>query len=320
MDPFASGAVALGTAALGYSNSKTQGQWNRRLIRSENEKAREHSIGLTKLGNELDMANQKEMFDYRISQGLEAGMTPFEMFMGPAAGAGGGTTGSGNTLGSQPAKLAQNTVQAANAQLQAQTATRNQMIQAAAQLGTAKIQAESQQKVAATQAGASIGAAGISADASQYKAELEYKIRHKELVLNNKRFEKVDLPQAAANIGKTEQETAKLINDTATSAPEFVKMLKRLQMGPQNVLVEYAISNYGFNPLDEKSVSNATNQQKRNFLGLVLGSQSHAVRELFGASLAAGTGIGSARDTLGNAYESYMNKFGFDKKGNWMND
>jgi hypothetical protein len=253
--------------------SKTQGKWNRRLVKRENELARGHSIDMVKLGNELDMANQKEMFDYRIQQGKAAGMTDYEMFMGPAAGAGGGTTGSGSTLGNQPAQLAANATQAANARLQAQT-----------QLGTAMIQASAQRDVAKTQAEATTDAAGINADANQYKAELEYKIKHKQLVLNEKQYVK-DLAVAAANINKTNQETAKLINETATSDPKFVQMMRRLQMGPQNILVEYAINKYGFNPLDPKSVQNSTDEMKRNFLTLVLGYDSRIAKEAFGIDL-----------------------------------
>ena len=60
------------------------------------DQAQAHARGKLILGNRLDLANQQKMFDYRIRKGQEAGMTPYEMYMGPAAGAGGGTTGSGS--------------------------------------------------------------------------------------------------------------------------------------------------------------------------------------------------------------------------------
>jgi hypothetical protein len=273
--------------------SKTQGKWNRKLVKSENDLARKHGIKMVKLGNELDMANQKEMYDYRIQQGKAAGMTDYEMFMGPAAGAGGGTTGSGQTLGNQPAQLAANATQAANARLQAQT-----------QLGTAMIQANAQRDVAKTQAEATTGAAGITADATQYKAELEYKIKHKQLVLDEKQYQK-DLAIAAANINKTNQEAAKLINETATSDPKFVQMMRRLQMGPQNILVEYAINKYGFNPLDPESVKKSTDEMKRNFLTLVLGYDSRIAKEAFGIDLRQELMPGQVQ-SLGNSLKDVL--------------
>jgi hypothetical protein len=294
----AAGSLALG--ALGNSASKTQGKWNRRLVRRENELARAHSIDMVKLGNQLDMTNQKEMFDYRIQQGLDSGMTAYEMFMGPAAGAGGGTTGSGSTLGNQPAKLAANATQAANARMQAATA----QMQAQTQLGTAMIQANAQRDVAKTQAEATKDAAGINADANQYKAELEYKINHKQLVLNEKQYQK-DLAVAAANINKTNQEASKLINETATSDPKFVQMMRRLQMGPQNILVEYAINKYGFNPLDPKSVEKSTDEMKRNFLTLVLGYDSRIAKEAFGIDLRQEMMPGQVQ-SLGNSLKGVL--------------
>jgi hypothetical protein len=282
-------------------------QWNA----EQSELAHERALERTILGNDLDMENQKEMFDYRINQGKEAGLTPYEMFMGPAGGAGGGTTGSGSVLGNQPGQLAaaqmQARAQAASnrtellaAQMQNRTQLAQSAISAAAQLGTAKIQS-----------GANIESSNISADASKYKTDLDFLMNSRKLALTRERFNRIDLPQAAANIGKTYQETKELINRVATSDPEFMVMMKRLQMGPQNVLVEYAINNFGFNPLDKESVQNASNEKKRNFLGLVLGSQSVAVREAFGTSMGLGMGYGQAKDTLGNMFRDLKDKYGF---------
>lgn len=316
-----SGLASLGVAGMSGGRHRD----HERMIERENiqrnwakamsDLSHTRSIELATLGNEMDIANQKEMFDYRINQGKAAGLTPFEMFLGPAGGAGGGTNGTGATLGNQPGVTTAAQIQAGQqafnartqmeiARLNNETSLKQSAIQASAQLGTAAIQSS-----------ATKYSAGMSADASQYQAELKYKIDHKRLVLDRERFEKVDLPQAAANIKKTEQETKELINRVATSDPEFMIMMKRLQMGPQNVLVEYAINNYGFNPLDKESVSRASAEMKRNFLGLVLGSQSVAVRELFGTSLASGMAVGQGLETLGNVYTGYMNKWGFDPQG-----
>jgi hypothetical protein len=318
MDPV-SAAIGAGAAIFLGNQSSNDAQAmsaeQMAFTREENNRAYQRSINMMNLGNTWDMQNQKEMFDYRINQGIDKGMTPYEMFMGPAAGAGGGTTGSGATLGSQPAKLAASSVQASTARLAASTEIQKAKMDMASKVITAGIQANTQKEVAEMQTGATRYSADKSSDASQYSAELQYKMKHKELVLSRERFETVDLPMAAANIGKTEQETKEIINRVATSTPEFVVMMKRLQMGPQNILVEYAINNFGFNPLDKGSVEKASEEQKRNFLGLVLGSQSVAVRELFGASMATGMAVGQAKDTIGNAQKDYLKSWGFDSKG-----
>jgi hypothetical protein len=284
------GGDMIGMAFAGGA-SKTQGKWNRRLVKSENALARTHSIDMVKLGNELDMANQKEMFDYRIQQGREAGMTPYEMFMGPAAGAGGGTTGSGNTLGNQPAQLAANATQAANARMQAQT-----------QLGTAMIQANAQRDVAKTQAEATTGAAGISAEQSKYNADLQFLVNSRKLNLDKQRFFNIDLPQAALNLSKTAQETLKLVNEVATSDPEYMLMMKRLTMAAPNVMLEMAINSAGFDPLKKDEVANATLEQKQYLMGLLLASQSTIAKEVMGTAWTTGAAIESVKNTLGRGF------------------
>jgi hypothetical protein len=272
--------------------SKTQGKWNRRLVRRENELARNHSIDMVKLGNELDMANQKEMFDYRIQQGIDSGLTPFEMFLGPAGGAGGGTTGSGNTLGNQPAQLAANATQAANARMQAQT-----------QLGTAMIQANAQRDVAKTQAEATTGAATITSDVQKSIAEAR-------LGFDNKVFRESTLPQASANIGLTKQQTLKVANEVITSSPKFVKMLTLMKMGSENILATMVAHGLPIDITNENQVKNMTEEQREEVMTAILSLLSQTRKETEGlasifrmmsGSNPASNAVTDVMETLGNA-------------------
>jgi hypothetical protein len=272
--------------------SKTQGKWNRRLVKSENALARTHSIDMVKLGNELDMANQKEMFDYRIQQGREAGLTPFEMFLGPAGGAGGGTTGSGTTLGNQPAQLAANSIQASNARLQAQT-----------QLGTAMIQAQAQRDVAKTHADATTGAATITSDVQKAIAEAR-------LGFDNKVFKESTLPQASANIGLTEQQTLKVANEVITSTPKFVKMVTLMKMGSENILATMVSNGLPIDITDPNQVKNMSEEQREQVMTAILSLLSQTRKETEGlasifrqmsGSNPISQGVTDVAETLGNA-------------------
>jgi hypothetical protein len=289
-------ALGAGVSLAGSRSRRNERRWHSR----EAEKSFGRSKEMLTLGNELDMANQKEMFDYRIQKGRDAGLTPFEMFLGPAGGAGGGTTGSGQTLGNQPGQMAEAKISA-----RTQLAAQEQQQQTA--LLQTLMQTEAQKEVATIGAQATTGAAGISADANQYAAELNYKLKHKSLVLDTKRLENIDLPMAAYNMQKSLQETRLLINQVAANEREFLIMMKRLTMAAPNVLVEYAINEYGFNPLNKNEVRNATAQQKRNFLGLMLASQSNVAKEFAGsaytAAAAANQTVDNVRSVLGEPFK-----------------
>jgi hypothetical protein len=275
--------------------SKTQGKWNRRLVKSENELARAHSIDMVKLGNQLDMANQKEMFDYRIQQGRDAGMTPYEMFMGPAAGAGGGTTGSGNTLGNQPAQLAANATQAANARLQAQT-----------QLGTAMIQANAQREVAKTQADATTGAATIQADT-------QAAIAAGRLGFDKEVYYNTTAPKAAMEMGLTTQQVLKAANEVVTSRPEFIRMMKVFTMSAENLLATMTAFRYG-DITDPKVIENMSEEQRENITSAIMSLLSQGRKEMSGvAEYFKGLveGYSSPTDGIGNAWNNLGNGYGW---------
>jgi hypothetical protein len=299
-----SSGTSLGLGAMGAGASKTQGQWNRRLIRKENQLAREHQLGLVTLGNEMDMANQKEMFDYRIQQGKAAGMTDYEMFMGPAAGAGGGTTGSGNTLGNQPAQLAANAVAGANARMAAQTAVTQSMINAGTEIQKAKIGADAQKYSADQSSGATTQAAETSAAASMYNSDVQSKIAANQLKFNEKRYRTIDLPQAQMNLKISKEQLAKAINEAATSEPTFQIYMQKLRMGLDNQISEYVQGAFGFDVTKPKTFPRDF-QKRKELLGFLIAIQSGTLRNAEGLKAL----LGQAQDSSMGFVENAINNF-----------
>ena len=185
------------------------------------------------LGNNLDIKNQKEMFDYRINQGVDAGMTPYEMYMGPAAGAGGGTTGSGQTLGNGAISKNQ-------AQIQAEMQQRSLVANNTTALAQTKMQTDAQRDVAEIQAGT-----------QKRGQDLQKQIADNVLSLNKRELDEVKIPQAGAQVGLSKQQLLTEINKTATSTPQFQMAMKQLSMGPANLLVELTLRDRGISLGDD---------------------------------------------------------------------
>lgn len=225
---------------------------------------KDNSYRNIQLGNQLDMSNQKEMFDYRISQGKKAGMTDYEMFMGPAGGGGGGTTGSGGTLG--------NTENQRNI---AQNQRNQELIQRA-------MDRDTQLKQTQMQTSAQIATAQIAAGQSRYNTDQTIGLGTKNYELKQREFDEVTLKRASAALKLTQAQTSKALNDATTSAPSFVKFMKMLSMGTDNVLAT-AIQNFnGVNLVDPESVAKLTDEQRSKILKQILANQSGLYKNLQG--------------------------------------
>jgi hypothetical protein len=210
-------------------------------------------------GAKYDLKTQKNMFDYRINQGLEHGMTPYEMFMGPAAGAGGGSSGSnqvlGNAASNQELLKKQQSMELVQKQLDRQT-----------QLQTAKIQADASRDVA-----------GIQAGVSREKIAVDW-ANH---ALTAHQYFAVDLPKAAYNLQMSAEELKKKVNEVITSSPKFITMQKLLSMGVDNSINYMIQSRFGIDITDPKEMQSLSDDKFRNILGafLAAGSQVSSITE-----------------------------------------
>ena len=243
------------------------------------------------LGNQWDIANQKEMFDYRISQGLEAGMTPYEMYMGPAAGAGGGTTSSGQTLGN-----AGNQAALTNAQLKQQADQKDRDRYTA--LAQTAMQTSAQKDVANIQAGATTGAATITAETNERIAEVVNNLREREL-------EEVAIKRVANETGVAEAQVKKLLNE-AKFTPEFKREITKMTMGVSNSVNLMLQKRFGVDVTSEKEMQKLSDKQMRNVLHVFMAADSNLYTEIAGL-LGAASGEGEFNldpivPTLGNPH------------------
>jgi hypothetical protein len=278
-----------------------EGGKNRRHDRKQSEKTRQftsdmmdkghqQAIELTTLGNQMDMDNQKEMFNYRIDQGMAQGLTPYEMFLGPAGGAGGGTSGSGQTLGNGGTQRAMEEARL-NQQLQVtqsenEKARRADMAKAvmgvAGDLYKTKMQTEATTTAAETGAAATQYAADSQHKTSMKVARINEALKKGELDLRTKEFEKIALPMAEANLKISAEELKIKINEVATSDPKWQKMMKRLSMSAKNVLMEFAQNKFNIDATDPLQVRLLSEEQQRAFVKYVAAVDSNVFAEAAG--------------------------------------
>lgn len=218
-------------------------------------------------GGREDLKNQQKMFDYRIQQGLAHGMTPFEMFSGPAASGGGGTSNMGATLGNQAGQLAQQSLK-----LNQEVAEREKD----RKLELAKVQ---------MQTDASKAIAGLQTETTKRGQDLTHAIQSGNLRLSQATYKNVTLPQAAAALRKTEAETDKILNEVATSRPVFVKYMKMLSMGVDNTISAYLQNMYGYNLVDPEEVAKIPRSQRKQILSTLLGVQSGTIKNIEGLKI-----------------------------------
>ena len=306
METAASGVTG---AVLGGALGKSDGAVKRRLRDQYwrqidmGKRSYKRTRSAMKLGNKLDVKNQKEMFDYRIDQGLEYGMTPYEMFMGPAAGAGGGTSGSGQTLGNAASQQGQ---QAAAAQ-QELFAQREQMEYDRESKNADRMTALMQTKM---QTKAQTDVAGIQAGQQKYGQDLQKEIADNVLSLNQRELEQVKIPQAAAAVNLTKQQLQTEINKTATSAKDFQLAMKQLSMGPANLLVELTLRDEGISLADD-SFNKLSDTDRKRILDKLVSLSSSVYIETAGVTSAVEEPI----KTVGNWLTDLIVHFATGGKG-----
>ena len=263
------------------------------------DRRREHryNVDLVKLGNQLDIDNQKEMFNYRIQQGELAGMTPYEMFMGPAAGAGGGTSGSGQTLGNAANQTAIADKQIAKDR---QLAWQTTMANNATQLQQTKMQTEAQKSIA-----------GVQADVTMRGQDIEQAIAAGRLELDRDAYNtNVDL--VSSQVGVNKQQLKKLINETATSEKEFVLLMKQLSMGTDNMLVEYFQRHHGISLNNPESWTSLPAQKREELLAAMISLRSTVAVEAGGIQKMFGEPLNNAVKPI---IDTFLDLFGILPNG-----
>lgn len=264
----------------------------------------EQALDQITLGNEMDLSNQKDMFDYRINQGIAAGMTPYEMYMGPAAGAGGGTTGSGQTLGN-----AANQRGIALQQAQQQNSQQNRLLkQQSAEnnadrlttLAQTAIQAKTQKDVAEVQAGTATRGQDIDERVQMARQELEREIAEGQLNLGRDQFN-ANVQRIAVQNALDLKQVEKLVNDIATSHPDFVMRLKQLTMGKENMIVEYFQRHHKINLYEPESFMSLPYKEREALVAKMINIGSPLYAAAGAIKDQGGQTVDDLITTLGNA-------------------
>lgn len=93
------------------------------------------------------------------------------------------------------------------------------------------------------------------------------------------------LPSLAADLRIKEEQLAKIINETKTSSPEFVKTLKWMTMSSENMRALLASEEYGIDPNNiQGSLNKLSASQKRQLITTMLAMGSAVAKETAGAS------------------------------------
>ena len=282
-DPFSAvlGTAVSGGIAGGIGNAIGGIFGGGNDVQSMSTEDKQWQLDMVRLGNQMDLANQNKAYDHRLTRMKEHGLTSVEMFGSPGASPGGGTTGSGQTLGNNANQQA---LQNQQLRTQQRMAARQQSAQAATQLAQTKMQTDAQKYAADRAAGVETRGQDINMNIAMQtlnlkRAELANKVR-----------------ETTATIGKTEQETRKLINEVATSHKSFVTAMKQLSMGPQNLLVELTMQHHGIDV--QGGFANLPETKRQEILNEILALSSTLYVEGAGSTSLATGAVEGAKKTV----------------------
>ena len=244
-----------------------------------------------KLGNKLDIANQQTMFDFRLQRGREAGLTNVEIFGSPASGAGGGTTGSGATLGN-----AANTQGMQQAQLEQdrKLAWQSKIADTTTALMQTKMQTDAQKDVAEMQTGATTRGQDINQQIAANTLNLE---RDKL---------KLERDKAASTIGMQRKQTEKLVTEIALNDKKWLLAMKQLSMGPQNLLTELTMRHHDIS-LSDDSFASLPKAKRVEILNEIIALSSKFRIEQSGLAALGEKTVEGAKDTVYSVFEILQN-------------
>ena len=234
-------------------------------------------------GHRYDLRYSLRKEEELWNRAQERGLTPQEYYGSPAAGgAGGGVSGGAQTLGN---------INAAN------TSALTARQQMETQLATTKMQTDAQKYAADKQFGA-----------STYSTDKTFEAAMANFGLKRDEYLNVTVPQAAAQLGKTEQETLKLINDVATSTPKFKRLMKLMSMGLDNTLVHLATSSTGLDIGDPEVVANMSEDDRAKLTAAIMSARSTFKTEVSGAQETINAYLDALIDDNANVADYLWNK------------
>ena len=250
---------AIGGAVGGALGNKLFGQssGSRRRQARRNQEA---ILQQMKVGNQLDLDNQKSMFNYRMQQGAEMGLTPVELFGSPASGSGGGTTGSGSTLGNS---MSQQQMQGQQLDQQFQQQMQTLGVQAATQLEQTQMQTDAQRDVAEIQAGV-----------QERGQDIQAMIANNKLELDRRQLEEIAIPDLQNKTNLNAEQIKVAINEAANTDPAWVRKKTVMQLGVDNGIQNLILGKLNLDLTNPEQIQSLTDQQYSDALTALLSASS----------------------------------------------
>ena len=307
MKTLGSGAASYGSGRIFQGEGESRGQ-ARKNYHTDMKAQQVWTEKNARLGRDLDVEAQQEMFDFRLNRAKEAGLTNVEAFGSPASGAGGGTGAATTTLGNSAASSgAQMRSDAIKQKIASEENQKDRM----AMLAQTAMQTETQKEVAETQAGATTGAAQISADAALQNKLVDKAIADGRLALDRDTLNE-NIKLISSQVDLNRQEIQKKIHETATADPKFVTAMKQLSMGPANLLVELTMRHHGI-ALNDTSFKDLPVAKREAILAQILALNSRVYTETKG-----GQALGNQYKDSGlneSIVQTIFNALGIDTSG-----
>jgi hypothetical protein len=227
-------------------------------------------------GARIDTAQKLGQESTLYARAMARGLTPQEYYGSPAPG-NPSSSGAGQVIGNQAAQ------------------TSAQMMQ----LGQ---QARENQKDRDN----AIEIEKIRAGVHERGQDMQFESALRDYYLRATEYFESKAPQIAANIEKTQRETAVLVNQVTTSSPRFVKMMKLLSMGPDNVYVAGVLEAAGVKTIDD--IGKMTKEEQQKIFAAMLAGKSWIAREAAGYKGEIGDFVDLIIDTLMNQVEGVWNQ------------
>lgn len=214
------------------------------------------------LGSKVDDHSYRSRSEYDWNMAQSRGLTPQEFYGSPAAGGSAGVAGSslGNSLSSQAMARRQLGFQASENEKDRQN----------------------KKDIAEIQAGATRYSSDQSSGASRYSTQIQQLIAGNRLKFDEQVYKTISLPGAQAELNLTKKQTEKVVNEIATTDPKFLKAMKLLSMGTENMVATMVANSSGIDVTDPKQLMKLTERERSTLLATMIAAGGHTRKEMEG--------------------------------------
>ena len=229
-------------------------------VQSMSTEDKQWQLDMVRLGNQMDLKNQNLAYDHRLTRMKEHGLTSVEMFGSPGSSPGGGTTGSGATLGNM---ANQQSMQTRQLQQQQNMAARQQAAQSATALAQTKMQTDAQRDVAE-----------INAGVTERGQDIQAMIANNRLELDKRQLEEIAIPDLQNKTNLNAEQIKVAINEAANTDPEWVRKKTVMQLGVDNGIQNLILGRLNLDLTNPDQIAKLTDAEYSDALTALLSASS----------------------------------------------